>query len=292
MAVLLILLLCLGGAYALLHGLERRVPAASRIVRRIYPWLAAALLVFSLHALVNFDDDGAWIFLTGALLAFGLWKLPLPEADAPPPTWRERFAQARPWMTRLLLLALAGVAVLSAIEAWRTAPGAAGEHAATAPAEDVAESPEALAFHPLGPRRTTAEPRTVRKAAPLPAAPVDEPTIFWRLVERVTRREQPAPPAVPSRKPAPAAAAGAERRVAASAHPSGATAGTAVPRSAPAPAGVNQPVIDRMLARAETLLQQGRPQEAAAVAANVLAFDPANAAAKRIRQEAGGVAKR
>lgn len=52
------------------------------------------------------------------------------------------------------------------------------------------------------------------------------------------------------------------------------------------PAGVNSAAINRMLARAESLLSEGRAQEALTVTNTILTFDPDNAAALSLREKA------
>lgn len=186
---------------------------------------------------------------------------------------------SRRWLWVLLVVA----GVMAAL-VWLGGSGTAPEvvdTAAEAPAP-VAEVADPPVFYPIGTpvaeEAVAVEEGAVPVSGDAAAAPVAPTAPMPAAVAGVT--PEPVAPARPVAMPA--SPAPAER--AATADPA-AWSPPAAP--ATAPVGINVAALDRMLARARVLLNEGRSQEAAVVAANVLAFDPTNEEAQRLRAAAG-----
>lgn len=190
---------------------------------------------------------------------------------------------SRRWL--LVLLVVAGVmAALVWLGGSGTSPEVV-ETAAVAPAP-VAEAPDEPVFYPIGTpvaeEGVAVEEGAVPVSGDAAAAPVAPTAPMPMPMPTAVAGVIPEPVALARPVATPASPAPAERA---------ATAGPAAwsPPAAPAtaPVGINVAALDRMLARARVLLNEGRSQEAAAVAANVLAFDPTNEEAQRLRAAAG-----
>lgn len=201
------------------------------------------------------------------------------------PAW----ARTLPALLAVLLLVVGGLV-------WRGWPEAADVTALEVKphpeqVSDTAEFAPAEVFYPVGSAPTAASepggapaPETMEAGLDAGGTAPEQETV-WTIAPTP---ERGAPPQTIPATAAPAVSAAPAPTPAASAPAESAPAGAVAPARplATAPAGVNPVVIERMLARANALLREGRGQEAAAVAGNILAFDPTHAEALRIREAA------